>query len=432
VIVFNQVLLPEDEEVWPKWCATFTGETGIAPVAVFVAPHDRRAAETLALPFSERAWPPETSAGEMALPPSVPLRDVFSRLRFDDIKLRTLRGALSRVVHADDGLPRFLESVREGSRRHAEAVARLGSESLLSDGHWPLPSNGLFVAEVRRWWGTHREGVSKWIHNGYGWLGETLWQPVRWATGKGADDDDPWSAFRELERAHVTRVVERVLEQLARLASLGNDVLRPRLEAILAGDSRAQLLDGLDAAFRERDPAGDLVALVDEQLTLWRAEQPALFGFLKHADRATAFARPALTVTLVVAGAGPVGGAMLGALPDLLAQSLAVHVAGETLATAGTVVAGESTLSVASRGMRQLELWFGRLQATFLERRSSLLAAQLDHRLLGGMLGELRRNAGLVESPLFLDLARRVERLSRAASPEGNGTGPITAPDLPG
>jgi hypothetical protein len=81
--------------------------------------------------------------------------------------------------------------------------------------------------------------------------------------------------------------------------------------------------------------------------------------------------------------------------------------------------------------MRQLELWFGRLQATFLERRSSLLAAQLDHRLLGGMLGELRRNAGLVESPLFLDLVRRVERLSHAASPDGNGTGPITVPDLP-
>ncbi len=77
MIVFNQVLLPEDEEVWPKWCATFTGETGIAPVAVFVAPHDRRAAESLALPFFERPWPHSVSVGTRLPRPACPWRMFF-------------------------------------------------------------------------------------------------------------------------------------------------------------------------------------------------------------------------------------------------------------------------------------------------------------------------------------------------------------------
>lgn len=413
VIVFNQVLLPEDDEVWPKWCATFTRETGIAPLAVYVAPHDRRAAEGLALPFHTRAWPPGSDpvAGD-----AVPLKEVFARLRFGEIKLRTLEGAVSRVIRTDDGLPRFLETVRESSAQHAEAVRRMGTESLLVDSRWPMPPSSLFVTEVRQWWSARREGVSKWLHDGYGWLGTTLWQPVQWVTGS-AGEGDPWEAYREQERAHVTEVVERILEQLSRLAALGNEVLRPRLEAILAGDSRRRLFEALDAALRDDDPARDLTRLTAEQLALWQAEQPGLYGILKQVDRAAAFARPALTVTLVVTGAGPVGGAMLGVLPDLLAQSLVVHVAGETIATAGTVAAGESTLTVAARGLRELELWFGRLQGAFLERRSSLLAKQLEERLLGNLLADLRQNATLVQSPPFVELSRRVERMGRVVSP---------------
>jgi hypothetical protein len=421
VIVFNQVLLPEDDEVWPKWCATFTRETGISPLAVYVAPHDRRAAEGLVLPFHGRAWPPGSDRLEVHRTESgasdVPLKEVFARLRFGEIKLRTLAGAVSRVVRSDDGLPRFLESVRDASARHAEAVRRMGTESLLVDSRWPMPPSPLFVAEVRQWWSTRREGVSKWIHDGYGWLGTTLWQPVKWVTGSGSGEDNPWDEYRERERAHVTEVVERILEQLSRLASLGNDVLRPRLEAILAGDSRRLLLEGLETALRDNDPERDLTILTAEQLALWQAEQPALYGILRQVDRAAAFARPALTVSLAVAGAGPVGGAMLGVLPDLLAQSLVVHVAGETIATAGTVAAGESTLTVAARGLRELELWFGRLQGAFLERRSTLLAKQLEERLLGNLLEDLRRNATLVQSAPFEELSRRAERMAHVVAP---------------
>ena len=45
LVVFNQVLLPEDEPFWPIWLRTFCEETGVRPEFVYVAPSDRRAAE---------------------------------------------------------------------------------------------------------------------------------------------------------------------------------------------------------------------------------------------------------------------------------------------------------------------------------------------------------------------------------------------------
>ena len=54
VVVFNQVLLPDDEPYWPEWVGTFAERTGIAPDFLYLAPHDRKAAEELRLPFFPR------------------------------------------------------------------------------------------------------------------------------------------------------------------------------------------------------------------------------------------------------------------------------------------------------------------------------------------------------------------------------------------
>ena len=60
IIVFNQCLLPEDEEYWPVWLNTFCSETGIKPEAVYIAPNDRKAAEENRLSFFERRWPTDS------------------------------------------------------------------------------------------------------------------------------------------------------------------------------------------------------------------------------------------------------------------------------------------------------------------------------------------------------------------------------------
>ena len=54
--VFNQVHLPDDETYWPLWMQTFCDETGIQPHVLYLAPHDRRAAEENRLELVERAW----------------------------------------------------------------------------------------------------------------------------------------------------------------------------------------------------------------------------------------------------------------------------------------------------------------------------------------------------------------------------------------
>jgi hypothetical protein len=57
LVVFNQVHLPDDEPYWPLWMKTFCDETGIQPQFLYLAPHNRQAAESNQLEFFERTWP---------------------------------------------------------------------------------------------------------------------------------------------------------------------------------------------------------------------------------------------------------------------------------------------------------------------------------------------------------------------------------------
>ncbi len=88
VVVFNQCDLGDDRDYWPQWLKTFVSETGADAQLVYVVPYDRAAAKELRLAFYD--------VGRDGLQsPEGPssLREELASLRFDEIKLRTLRGA---------------------------------------------------------------------------------------------------------------------------------------------------------------------------------------------------------------------------------------------------------------------------------------------------------------------------------------------------
>ena len=83
-VAFNMVQWPDDRDDCKDWLRVFREGTGVDPAHVYVAPHDRKAAEALRLPFLGLD-------GE----PKAPVRDLAD-LHFGEIKVRTFRGSLRR------------------------------------------------------------------------------------------------------------------------------------------------------------------------------------------------------------------------------------------------------------------------------------------------------------------------------------------------
>ncbi len=407
VVVFNQCELPDDEAYWPLWIKTFSEETGVAPLYIYLAPNDRKAAESIALGFLERVWdqgePGENRETASVGGSAVKLQEVFARLRFDEIKLQSLRGAL-RVVGDDTlGLPTYLRevSVRSGEFRAAAEV--LTAHELAEIDDWPAPPPQLLVSEVRRWWAAHRQGWSAKVHGVYDTIGETIFVPFRWALDWAqGPQTPPWETYRQGEWNAVVRAVGKVYTKLEWLADMGQPLLKARLEQRLTGVSRGDLLRKLEAEHQAFDFADLLGSTIAVELQNFRQENPRLFQWIQRVDEATAAARPMLTIVLGVTGVGlPVG----EAAAQLASQGLfhgAMHVAGDVVAGTAAATVGESAISAtASSGAGYIQAKFHCLQEAFTAHRARWLATRLETELLGSLTTELQSAARVTRTPEF-------------------------------
>lgn len=408
LIVFNQCEFPDDEPFWPRWAETFCTETGITPEWVYLAPYDRRAAEEGRLPFYERPWP----VTDQTQPPADAdrvhsLLEDLSRLRFDEVKVRSLRGAIGHVVGA--GVPEFLSEVRAASGEFVRAAELLSAHELAEIDNWPLVPNALLIGEIRKWWAAQRQGWSKAVHGFYNTLGRGITWPVRVARNRlSGGGPEPWEQYREREWNATLDAVEKVYTKLTWLSELGSDVLRPRLEVVLQGTRRAELIERIRAAHNEVDLQGELQTLVAEQLSAFREESPSHYEFFRRLDMAAAAARPATSVVLFVTGFAPVGHAIAPVITDTALQGV-VHFAGDVAGGTITAAVGDAVISEsAASGAGYLEAKFRRLHTTFTARRAGWLAGLLNEHLLGSLPAEIQNAAALPESDFF----RNVERLA--------------------
>jgi len=415
IAVFNQCLLPEDEQFWPLWLDTFSRETGIVPDLLYVAPNDRPAAEENRLPFYERLWKPARPNNAVADTAPHDLARDLSEMRFSEIKLRTLRGALGQILSPQTGVAAYLAEIRLRSAAFEDAASLLSMQELARVDNWPAPPVGLVVRHIRQWWRTHREGWTKTIHDVYGTLGDGLLWPFRWARQRIAGGaPDPRATYRMAERNVMLQAVDSLYSELTRLSQLGNDLLRPRLEALLAGASRAELLERLSTAQASLNLDAELDGIVAAQMKVFRDENPNAFGMFRKLDSMAAVARPVTSVVLFVAFAGPVGHALTPMVADAAAQSLGVHIMGDIAGGTGAVVVGETALTGTAGGLRLLETRFRQLQAAFTARRVAWFAEFLRGNILGDLHDELSVAAGVTASAPFRDTEHCLDRLTEA------------------
>ncbi len=410
LLVFNQCLLPEDEPYWPLWVETFCKETKIRPQILYVAPNDRRAAESLQLPFYERPWPPTTTAAVDAGVTRNLMADLTS-LRFGEIKLRSLGGSLKQLIDPEEGVPRWLNEVRGQSDQYHRAAQLLTANKLAEVADWPTIPTSLLVDEVRLWWGGQRKGWTARVHDSYNLLTRAVMAPVRMARDRiQGEPVDPVQLYRDREWAAVLETIEKVYEKLEWLTELGNDLLKPRLSKLLTGVSRSGLIQKIRQSHEETDIASELRSLVQAEMATFSEDSPEFFKLFRRLDALAAAARPAVSVILAVTGVGLVGDVMFASVATSTLGHLTADVVGGTVAAS----VGESVISEGvSQGAGQFQLRLRKLHQRFAEARANWLARLLKEHLLGTLPEDLQAASRMSTSPEFLVAANAVENVCR-------------------
>jgi len=397
IVVFNQCEIDSDREYWPKWLATFCGETGTKPELVYVLPRDRKAAEKLQLPFYDVGVDGQQE-------PTVPvnLRNELASLHFDSIKIRTFRGAMARVLDHKNGAQAYLYEVQSKAKEF-EVAAKSLSATEMARVAWPSLPASVFVKEIRKWWNSQRHGWSRKIHGFYRTVGRRITWPIRVAWhGAVGDGTDPLVAWHQNERDAVLLAVEKLLDELERLSQVGCDTLRPRLLELLGGSAREKLLEKVKEAHDTLPPVDDdYREFLQTELDTWGKANTRVVQFLRSLDHVAAVARPAITVSLAVSG-----WAIAGDLVGQAAVNVAGHTAGELATeaaiTGGITGGGEAVVSATGEGVRQASgRLFGKLQERYAQHRAKWLADWIESELLGNLLNELRQGAEVSKGEAF-------------------------------
>jgi hypothetical protein len=413
IVVFNQCDLAEDRAYWPQWLQTFVGETGADALLVYVVPYDRAAAKDRTLPFFDVGH-----EGRLAPDKSASLRDELAALRFDEIKIRTLRGALLKLLDPGPGAPSYFARIRLAAGDFAAAAAALSAHDMARVNWPPLPPR-MLVDEIRQWWDDRRSQWSRQIHGFYRKLGSAVTWPLRRAWGTmSAPATDPAVTFQRDERAAIFTAVERLLAELERLSQVGNATLRPRLQRLLAGHVRADLLQRIETSHAELPPVDDDYRnYLRRELDQWGHDNPRVVSFLRSLDHVAALARPAITVSLAVSGWLVAGGLVHDAAVQAAGHTVG-QMATEAAITGGITTGGEALVATTGEGIKQAAAQlFRRLQNHYAQQRASWLAAWLEKELLGDLLAELRHGAEATKQEAFSAAEAAVRALRQPLEP---------------
>lgn len=410
IVIFNRVELPEDEPYWPLWLQTFCQETGLRPEYVYLAANDRKSAEALQLKFQERHWAAKSTAVNAATAtpqPVTDLRSVLSQLRFQEIKLRTMRGSIRQVLSQADGAPAYLREIRIRSQQFQDAAEALATRALIRQADWPAAPNSLIIDEMWRWWSQHREAWTSSIHGFYAKLGRWMSKGYRLVGERfGGMTQDPLDDYRRQEWDAIVRVMEQVYDQLRIAMTLGNPLLTSRLEAILTGSTCEATLARLRKEHEQFDFEKLTQSLIDTEMTALKNNHGDLFGMLQNADRAAAVVRPALTLLLALGGGMGADHVLFHA-----ATQSVTHVAIDATAAAGTTVAGEAVVEKATGMLGQAKAWLLQLHDKFKAQREAWLFAVIQEQLLGDLLTDLKRGSMIPYTTSFADTQQLIQQL---------------------
>jgi hypothetical protein len=407
VVVFNMIDWPRQRDRIAGWLATFTAETGVAPLAVYAVAHDFRAAEAgriefHPLPELTPELPPESAAIDLA--------DRLADCDFDRIKRRAMEGALRVVLDPGTGAGAWLDSFESSAKEWREA-RRLLTEEAHVRVDLPAAPREIVWNEIWQWLEPRRSGLDLTVSKVYR------------AAGRGVN----WAARRAgLARSVAERRDDFSAIELAALkTALGDFIARLddacRRNARLAAILEQRLVDGDRASWYadlERRHASlplvseDYRGFVRNELDRFAKENPGMVRGILTALSMGAVARPVITVVLGLAGAAAVPTAV-GTAGGL---SVLVHHVGDYAMWAAGPLVGEGAISLGAAGLRPL---IEKLFAGWSAERGRVLAETLHDVVLGDRLQEIDRLANAASAPevmrarrLLVECGREIDHTS--------------------
>lgn len=435
--VFNQVLLPEDEPYWPVWLQTFCDRTGGSPQVAFLAPADRRAAESLQLPFHRREITAGTDggvensgtvAGEILNDVSAAdsdatatelstrahagaksLRDYLCQLPAGELRFRSLQGSVVALVNQETGIPAWLRQVEAAAGQLQRITGGESESGLIRLDRWPSVPVASVIDVLREWWRERQPAWAQAINRFYGVAGDVLLQPFRKRNRVGHAEalDDSLTRYRDQEWLLILQTVELTQDKLQQLALAGSGKLQDRISSLLAGDAVEQLIRRLQLDHRECDLQRELQAVVDSTMQKMERDRPQVFAVLGRVNQVSAAVRPVTSAVMFSLGFGPAG----DLLAPLAGQAV-MHTAVDVLGGTAAAIAGEAAVTTAAEsGAGVLQNWFCQLQAEFSLRRAAWLVERLQQSFLGDLPEQTRVAAGVVQSVEFRAVAEQLDQL---------------------
>ncbi len=395
LVIFNMVEWPEDNEHCPRWLETFCKGTGARPAHVYAVPRDRASARENRLTFHP------LSQGS-----TEPRRDL-AELRFTEIKVQSLRGALRQMLEPREGLPAYLEELRSlalENRKAREAIhqsVRIKLEAPELPGH-------IVTGEIWRWLEPRRTRFDRSVHRFYGKLGSAV---MKWLPGR-RDPAKEEADYIKAEAALVMTTLGEIYTKLELVERTATPVLRTELEPVLAGPERRRAFDEVQARLAATPLLTETYRrAIAGELERFETEHPRMMRAIEWGLVATAVIRPAISIGMF--GAADVATHSLLHVGTHSVGQIFFDVAAGTAATAG----GEGALASLAAPARTL---LTRLFAEFYKERAELLARMIHDCVLGRHLERIGRLAALGEGDDFKTAFRLAGELSRelAASEE--------------
>jgi hypothetical protein len=339
------------------------------------------------------------------------LRDDLSRLHFDEVKLRSLRGSLRQILDPADGAPGWLTEVAARSDAFRAAAEQVSAERVVEVRGWPVIPFSLVFEEFWGWWKGHRTGWTRNVTAFYDTVNKGVSWPFRAARDalRGAEAIDPLALYRAAERDAVLRTTEEIFAKLKLLGDAGGELIRPHFERLATGERRAEFIDFVKREHDGSDIRAELRELIANDMREFFSNRPEVSGWLKKLDLVAVGSRPALSVLLFAVGAHGV---------EVAAQGL-VNVAVDMFAGTAATAAGDTLFTKAAGNLGAAI--FARLRAVpdqFAARRAAWLAGHLKEHLLGALPEHLKNAAHLPQSAAYRDVQRTIDELQQVLRAE--------------
>lgn len=418
VVIFNQCHFPEDNAYWPTWLQTFCERTGIKPEAVFLSPHDRAAANELQLPFYEVSASGQTTQNLESIEASQTqstssprnLIDEFAERRFAELKLSSLKGALTALGNPQTGIPAFLDELNSRSEEFQAAGKVLSSERMALNTSWPAVPTPIVFDAIWEWWGEKRGDWQSRIHGFYHQVNQAIYWPIKQIRNQmWGEPLDPIDHYRKQEWETILTVLDSVFDRLRWVCDLGHPILKTRLEAVLTGAHRESFLARLKAEHEQWQPAEQIQKIVSQELGDLKENQPEVFLLLRRLDTFAAAARPGISLALFATGVGPLGEAVVPTVMGPLTQA-----AGDVATGAVTASVGEAAVSqTTSSGASYLQMHFSNIREAFSQQRAEWFADQLRVHLLQNLPTEMEQTAMQVRAEDIAQMNANLEQLKQ-------------------